>query len=65
MTKYADTVPTADKKRILDMYYGRGEFDGLKIVENTYQMARNMKGKYTEAQIKAVIFDDIEKGCEL
>ena len=59
--KYADTVPVDDKERILDMYYGRGDFKGLKIVYSTREMSRLMKGKYTSAQIKSVIFADIDK----
>lgn len=65
MTKYADTVPNQDKERILDMFYGRGNYSGTKIIEDTERMKRIMKNKYTEAQIKAVIFDDVDKGCEL
>lgn len=68
MTKYADTVPASDKKKILDMYYGRCDFKGLKIVYTTHEMSRIMKGKYTKAQIKSVILDDIMKdegGVEL
>lgn len=60
--KYTDRVPNADKEQILDMYYGRGNFKGLKIVYTTHEMARIMKGKYTPAQIKSVIFEDIDKG---
>ena len=62
MTKYADTVPASDKKKILDMYYGRGEFTNSKIVETTHQMSKLMKFKYTKAQIRSVILDDIENG---
>ena len=68
MTKYADTVPSADREFILDMYYGRGNFKGLKIVYTTHDMSRIMKGKYTKAQIRSVILDDMAKnegGAEL
>ena len=68
MTKYADTIPSEDKEYILDMYYGRGNFKGLKIVYTTHEMSRIMKGKYTKAQIRSVILDDMlksEGGIEL
>lgn len=65
MKKYADTVPAHDKKQILDMFYGRGNYSGSRIIEDTHRMKRIMKDKYTEAQIKAVIFDDVDKGVEL
>ena len=64
--RYADTVPAKDRQKILDMYYGRGEFSGSRIVETTEEMEKIMKGKYTKAQIKAIIYADVDdKGGDL
>lgn len=64
--RYADTVPVKDKQKILDMYYGRGEFSGARIVETIDEMERILKGKYTKAQITAIIYADVDdKGGDL
>ena len=59
MTRYADTVPLADKKQILDLYYGNGK---LHEALNRWQIAQKMHNKYTPAQIYSVILADAEKG---
>ena len=61
MTKYADTVPANDKKKILDLYYGVGL---SKVHEplNRWQIAEAMNNKYTAAQVYSIILDTIDDG---
>ena len=50
MTKYADTVPQADKQAILDLYYGktRGK---LQEPLDRWAISKKLNGKYTPSQI--------------
>lgn len=59
MTRFTDKVPEEDKKKILDLFYGR---NGVKFREvlDTEQIAQRMDNKYTSAQVKSVIYSDIE-----
>lgn len=58
--KYADTVSTADKKQILDLYYGNKIGEKHEAL-NRWQIAKRMNNRYTPAQIYSIILDDIEK----
>lgn len=61
MSKYANTIPAEDEKRILDLFYRPSTATALSLEE----IAEKMQNKYTPAQIKSIIFNDIEKKEDL
>lgn len=58
MARFVDTVPTEDKKKILDLYYGKG--DNRANAMDRWEISKAMGKKYTPAQIYSVILDDID-----
>lgn len=51
MKPYALTIPKEDRKKILDLFYGIG----VPSILGIEQIIIEMKGKYTEAQVRSVI----------
>lgn len=51
MKPYALTIPQEDRKKILDLFYGIG----VPAIMDIEQITIEMRGKYTEAQVRSVI----------
>lgn len=63
MKRFADKVPQEDKEKILDLFYGRNT-SRLHDALDTDEISKKLGRKYTSAEIKAVIYADIDKGEE-
>ena len=61
MTRFADTVPQEDKEKILDLFYGRNT-GRLHDALDTDEISKRLGRKYTSAEVKAVIYAEIDKG---
>lgn len=57
--KYADTISKEDREKILDLYYGRKQGDKANTPDR-WEISKAMGGKFTPAQIYAVILADME-----
>lgn len=57
--KYADTVSKEDKEKVLDLYYGRNQCEKANTLDR-WEIAKAMGGKFTPAQIYAIILADME-----